>query len=535
MSFDSILMFVGVIIAILAIIPRAKLLLIKIKVSWFDIALMVICCVIILYLLFINSFLVFGVSPGWNLHKWKITPSNSIFLILLSLSFYLLIRYNCFSFSIRKINKVGRLIDNMIQEGKYNDLIDFLDKNFKRLNDITNRKTWYLKFRDRAKIKRYPRLEKFFNEETISLKDRFINFLILPLRILPSFDKCSSESENIISRIVLNEDFIEFIVKSHSYIFLKFFDINRYYQSDFVNLIFRKLLSNNRSILYTELENTQNLNHYSNYWIIDENKLIYFLFNDPTKAEKLAIWQPIGEYFIEKMGYLHRHPELDNFNTNIQNYYESSRWKSDVFIAIHFFDVMVSQALYKNIQWHMRLYYYNYFVEEILKNHKNTDMFYDPNDEWPTKYEYLIYQIFSNMENWIKSLDEIDINQENVKIENTHLTHNNGNIPVSAIITIGLSLKSLFESTTISSKFKYYIFSMIFELYFYLRNQESLLDYSILLAKAIFYKIEMTYQDLEDYYSFLDESFEKHFDKAPIQFERLTEFRNILANRGNNL
>jgi len=126
MTFDSILTFIGILIAVLVLIPRAKLLFIKVKLTWYDITLIILFFLVILYLLFYPSFFLFGISPGWNLHKWRITPSNSIFIILLVLTSFFFIRIKYFSFSIPKVIKVGRLIDNLLQEGKYNDLIDFL-------------------------------------------------------------------------------------------------------------------------------------------------------------------------------------------------------------------------------------------------------------------------------------------------------------------------------------------------------------------------------------------------------------------------
>jgi len=333
----------------------------------------------------------------------------------------------------------------------------------------------------------------------------------------------------------LNEAFLDHIVKSHSYIFLEFFVVDKFYRNDFIDLIFRKLLADNRSILFIELENSQNLHHYSNYWILDTNKLIYYLFSDPSVAEKLGVWKPVGEYVIEKLEYLERHPEYEANNTNIQNFHESTKWKSDIFIAIHFFDVMVSQALYKNVEWHMWLYYYRYFLEGIIKNHCNTDIYYDQYAEWPTKYEYLIYEIFLNMRNWVRSLDEINLEQENVQIGNGNLTMNNGSIPMSAMNAMGNSLKILFDSTTISNHFKYYIFSIIYDLYFDLRKDDNLIEYSKILAKAIFNRFDYVREDFDDYYLFIEDSFENHFDKIHVPFELLEEFRGIIKNRASDI
>ncbi len=82
---------------------------------------------------------------------------------------------------------------------------------------------------------------------------------------------------------------------------------------------------------------------------------------------------------------------------------------------------------------------------------------------------------------------------------------------------------------------KYYIFSIIYDLYFDLRNDENLVEYSKVLAKAIFYRFDYVRENLDDYYLFIEDSFENHFDKVPIPYESLQDFREIMANRANNI
>ena len=61
------------------------------------------------------------------------------------------------------------------------------------------------------------------------------------------------------------------------------------------------------------------------------------------------------------------------------------------------------------------------------------------------------------------------------------------------------------------------------------------LDYSKVPAKAIFYKFDYARDNLQDYYLFIEDTFDIHYDKVPIPFELLREFREILKNRANNL
>jgi hypothetical protein len=438
------------------------------------------------------------------------------------------------------VKKVERLVDNLLQEKKYNDLIEFLEQNINRLNKISERLSCYLRLRDKAKPTDYT-FDNLLNWKTDKkYYQKIKNIFLIPMRVLPCYSKSSLEASAVIKKVTLNERFIDYIVKSHSYIFLHFFNLKA---NDCVDLILRKLLADNRSVLFIELENSQNLNHYCNYSIPESNKMIYYLFHDPKNSQQLSVWRPVGEYVIEKLEYLERHPELDDYNTNIQNFHETSRWDSDIFIAIHFFNLMVSRALYGNIQWHMWLYYYRYFIIGILKNHKTTDIYYNPNEEFPTKYEYLIYEIFSNMADWLKSLDEIDLSQANVRyarniqeirLGDRPISADNGNIPISTMVTIGQCLKLLHDSDSISDHFKRYIFSIIFDLYFFLRKNSLLEDYSILLAKAICNNIEyINNNDISyaGYFEFMEEYFKKNYDKAPISQDLLIEFEQIIIRR----
>jgi hypothetical protein len=537
MSFESVLTFVGIIIAILALIPRAKFLAIKIRIKWFDVLVMISCGMVVVYLLFYPTFRVIGYTPAMGLSTWRITPENTIFIILIITSIYLYLRLKFSTFSIRRIDRVNSLVNNLLQEEKYGDLIEFLEQNFVRLKDISERATPYLILVDKVKPN-WKNILVFFQEEEppstlkkiLNMSKEFPSKLLIPLRLLPSFYKSSEGAFETLKNMVLNESFIDYIVKSHSYIFIKFLDLNN---DEFTDLILRKLIADRRSILFIELKNSQNLEGYCNYDLPESNKLLYYLFHDPKRADALGVWQPIGEYTIEKLAYLERHPELDDFNTDVQNYYETGRWNTDIFIAIHFFHLMVSRALYGNIDWHMWLFYYRFFIEGIIKNHRNSDKYYNPYAEWPTKYEYLIYQMFSNMCHWLYSLgeDKIELSQKNVKINSKNLKYDYGNIPVSTMITIGECLKILHSAGSVSDSFKYYIFSLVFRLYFDLRRRNDLKDYSRFFAQALFGVNNNIIGDLTEYHAFIEETFNVHFDQFPIDRELIQEFQQIIATR----
>ncbi len=63
---------------------------------------------------------------------------------------------------------------------------------------------------------------------------------------------------------------------------------------------------------------------------------------------------------------------------------------------------MVTSSIYQKKQDHMWLMYYEYFLNEILKNidrSKNSEDW----QEFPLKFDYLIYRLISNCSDWVNT------------------------------------------------------------------------------------------------------------------------------------
>jgi hypothetical protein len=69
------------------------------------------------------------------------------------------------------------------------------------------------------------------------------------------------------------------------------------------------MISNSRSILYTEIKQNQNISSKEGYWFPEHNRLLHFLFRDAKTAERLS-FTTFAEWhdFIERLGI--KHPEL---------------------------------------------------------------------------------------------------------------------------------------------------------------------------------------------------------------------------------
>lgn len=119
------------------------------------------------------------------------------------------------------------------------------------------------------------------------------------------------------------------------------------------------------------------------------------------------MYKPIGDQTREIIRE-QRRKEFDKYHdqrltdTRIRDDYI---FRDPVFIGIRFFDVMVREAFDQEVDWHVWLSYYESFTREICRNYEITE-YSDPDAEWPNDYSRLLYEMVSNMRNWIEMLEE---------------------------------------------------------------------------------------------------------------------------------
>ncbi|MBV8891619.1 hypothetical protein [Bradyrhizobium sp.] len=220
------------------------------------------------------------------------------------------------------------------------------------------------------------------------------------------------------------------------------------------------MISNSRSILYTEIKQNQNISSNSGYWFPEYNRLLHFLFGDAKTAERLGVWKPLGEYVISAL-----RPENDpayvRFLNEAADDFDDEKWADKTFVAIRFFDLMVTAALYQGIQWHMWLYYFPHFLEGLLKLYDASGENIDLAAEWPTRASYLIYELFRALTGWIEAIKDIPKNSPHLAPADDNLTHENGNIPKSATLALASCLESLLTANSVDERFKRSIHDMV--------------------------------------------------------------------------
>lgn len=281
--------------------------------------------------------------------------------------------------------------------------------------------------------------------------------------------------------LLLDPDFVELYAGVASELGLKILkddSLESVSRNDIVHRYLRIQLRTENSLLHRNLkENTQTDGLYR-YAIQEENRLLYALFSDFDRAEDLDVYQAIGREgrnLIQEQ----RREEFDVYNDRRLNHTRTSddyTLQDPLFLAIHFFDVMAKEAFHQGVDWHVWVSYYESFTREICKNYRITK-YSDSEAEFPNDYSRLLYEMNSNLLDWIKMMaEEPDLDAtpsevgEHIQLGSTSTDRRGRNIPEMAAIVLFSCHEEILTTDEIPLQFKAYLTQSLFLQIVELRN-----------------------------------------------------------------
>jgi hypothetical protein len=307
----------------------------------------------------------------------------------------------------------------------------------------------------------------------------------------------------------------------------------RHERTEFIHAYLWKLMEEPSSILYTELRANQGMRSIHRYDLPESNSLLTFFLSDARVAEDSGVYKPIGDYVLMLLDELRQDPALDSYNRAVGYFAEHEVWKSPLYATIRFFDIMVEEALHQNIEWHMWLYYMPSVVKKMARNYRLNDPLSDPTNEFPNRYAYLIYEIFSCLKDWVRDAAKIPRSQANVVLKRVDSQHENGNIPKSSIKALCQSLFYVMTSEHLGNNIKHSSANGVFSLFFEIRSIDGFQDYATVLLRCL--EDTKSYDPLADeYVHALQAVFSKERAEYRIVHRRahVDELMNFLASLG---
>ncbi len=480
MDLNGLLTVIGLIIAAYAILSRERRLTLLLHLGIFEITLICTATIAVHYFQFYDYFKKLGLA----IEMKSVASEDVSYIIIISTISVLIIKARYGKISSLRVSRFQELVEELNNSDSHAVLIELLYKNFDYLiriikNDslMQRAKKWsaradydpvslaaYISNLEGGKLSELPGYNKF-GYRKIKACFRWFAYII------PNNESKITIAKNIFRTTLLNEKFVDSIIKVRPYFGIKTFKLDLFEFSEFIDIYFRKMFEKTDSILYFEIKNNQYLNHGHRYHISAHNKILCALFSDCHVAEELNIWKPLGDGVIAYLDHLRLNKDNDVYNHELGDFNETAL-NSPLMAGISFFDIMVTESIFQNIQWHMWLYYFPTFTEKICNNFAPKVSRDRLQYEFPTKYSLVLYRIISTHCDWINTIHDLPSNQENIQLVSTDCSGENGNLIKSSILSLSNCLHLISEVENIPENLKSSIFSRVFSQYFDLRKSD---------------------------------------------------------------
>ncbi len=394
-----------------------------------------------------------------------ISPAEAAFFVVLawlSVTIWMLTRAKLGASALQGLSRV---VAELADEKRYGELLKLIEPQLLLLDRAATRKLFTQRFYDEIQTAHPSRAT---HEQIIDLLEgendtprwkQLVAKVILP--VLPKGERAEIAAQEIFRRVMRSPQVLEYLARFRPDFGIRLMSISARSVHDFSDQFLADLIAHPGSALYEEVKENQNLDR-RGYQLPARNRLLHFLLSDASRAYKLAPYRPIGEHAIAVLR-ADMHPEYVVFLNGSAEDIEREKWSDPVFVALRFFDIMVHAAMYQGIKWHMWLYYSGHICRALVGIYDSSrSSQIDQFAEWPTRCSYLLYELFSDLTDWIRGAEDLKPGEHHLDVESDEVTHDNGNIPKSAALCLGDCMRTLFLAANVPWKFKKYISDMVF-------------------------------------------------------------------------
>lgn len=437
MDIATIVTLFGVFLAVYALLPRYRRLELPLRIRRLDAIIIAMAFVLVNLLSFTEVF-------GDSLKSLKMQSEHASYAVILLATVILYFRISRFKLRSRQVSRFCALAKELLDARQYHELLVLLERHICTLMRLLYCEGRFVSMISRLEHQVASRWgtkgteelarclsagaegEKASGEEaqTRWRKERFfVHRLSLVTtgvkRLLSrwtSADKLRDQIGHLFERCFTSQSFVKQLVLERPYMALNVFKTDRFLRDRFLNLFFEALFKDTNSIIYFEIAQSQSYTTYNSerrcaYDLDPSNRLIYHLFNDVRNAEKLEVWRPVGERMLAALNELRRAPSSDPYLRAVNKCDRKQLISLELFAGLHFFDLMVTAAIWQGVTYHMWLHYLPYLVEAICANVSCNAKLgaFDESEE--TIYDYLLNRILDALSSWAASV--VDLKEGN--------------------------------------------------------------------------------------------------------------------------
>lgn|SRR3990167_3576890 len=490
MDANGLLTVVAVLIAGYALLSEEKRIDFKLRLSWWDITIFFVLLLIVLAIVYQPVLRVFGwVFPmPW---MYGFNESMASFTALLGIIAFSAVKLSGSKLPVSNVKSWASISDRLLKEKKF-DQLGFLFAKYHSVLFVESARTpWLVRIHtwlypdeasyEKVLIEIVRHSEQSATKSDMPIKDTtpslkkdlnpaiylygllkkhapdYVDKKVISVRrrlakLFPSKNKNAEFALASISRILKSKQFVSYISETYPLVAAKASAIRFPDDEEYINTFFTALISHSESPLYRELRDNQSCSYTGEYYLDESNALLNFYFKDIDVASRLRIYKPVGDYVIE---YIEKQRGPSNYYNQPCGRFSQGEdvWSCPIFMGTLFFDLMVSSAIFQRNSDHMWLMYLERFFDGILDNLAHSSDV-DINDEFPSRYDFLLYNLLSTCGKWVKAIEHLECKED--------VTKNYDEYPeIWAAKTYGSMLRKAVESDKLTDNQKIYFLEMV--------------------------------------------------------------------------
>lgn len=345
---------------------------------------------------------------------------------------------------IASVPALSKLAIRLIDEQRLGEALSLLKPHINLFVDASQRRGHWQRLHDRLATFGQPNPFELIADDKPALGvgwPEWISSLIrLGANAIPAQRRAEAAALNTLQLVHFSPQVVTYLAEQRPDLAPPYLRARIYSRSEFSDAFLEQLIARPGSVLYHEIERNQNLIHPIGYAIPDRNRLLHTLFSNSSFAVEIAAWKPVGDYLERLLDGAEKPGHIAWLNGSAK-WYEREWWRDPAFVALFYFDIMISSAIAQGVQNHMWLFYFPHFADRLARAYDSSSVDIDRNAEFPTRSARLLYEIVSYLAKWIRVFPDLPDGSPHKTLP-ANRNQTGTNIPFSAATALGRTFAS---------------------------------------------------------------------------------------------
>jgi len=508
----NVLTVLAILVAGYTLLAEEKRIDLKLRLTLIDIFVILLLVAILLYVIYLPVLNTIGLAlpSPW---LWGFNENLTVFTSIVTILIYLMVKLAGRHLPKSKFQAWTTVSEKLLRSQKF-EVLGFLLEKYHTQFIESHDDRWYDKIRSKLltpyQISPLDFLDKddskksvdtFLSKVKMWITDRLKPIAFLLSKILPDDSSSRYESSKSLSNLLKSKQFVKYLTHTRPLLCANFTTTRFDASNEFTTSFLKELIANTSSPLYRELRYNQSCSYTGEYYLDESNQLLNFYFTDIKVASDVSVWKPVGDYSKE---FISKQKGKDNFYNKpyLYTYDDEEKWNCPIYMSLHFFNIMVSRAIFTRHYYHMWLMYVERIIEGILKNYEpHPDA--DQDLEYPTRFDYLLYEALDTCVSWVGAVEHMPTH----KIKSKEVIRRSPEY--WAARTLGNILKKIVKTDKLTEKQCVYYLEKIIRLLNDLDSSDNQFFSKVIIEYAVkeneFSKPDMTViTSLSNYYRSID-------------------------------